>query len=64
MPKLKTHKGTAKRIWRTGSGQLRHRHAGRDHFRARKNVKQGLRRGIDDNLPQSNPRIAKLIPYK
>lgn len=61
--KLKTHKGTAKRIWKTGSGKLLRRHAARSHHRGRKNVKQLLRRGKIDSVPQTNPRIEELIPY-
>lgn len=64
MPKLKTHKGTAKRIWKTGSGKLKHRHAMRSHHRGRKNVKQSLRRKNVDTVPVENPRIAELIPYR
>ncbi len=63
MPKLKTHKGATKRIWKTGSGKLMHRHAGRSHHRGRKNVKQGLRRKIVNSVPESNPRIIELLPY-
>lgn len=61
--KLKTHKGTAKRIWKTGSGKLLRRQAGRSHHRGRKNVKQSLRRGWDSPVPAQNPRIEELIPY-
>ena len=64
MPKLKTHKGTSKRIWKTGSGKLRHRHAGRSHHRGRKDMKQALRRGNVNNVPSENPRLAELIRYK
>lgn len=36
MPKLKTHKGTSKRVKVTGSGQLRRRHAYRSHLLTKK----------------------------
>ena len=64
MPKQKTHKGTAKRIWKTGSGKLMHRHANRSHNRSRKSVKQASRRGTASVLAEENPRISELIPYK
>lgn len=64
MGKLKTHKGASKRIWKTGSGKLMHRHAGRSHHRGRKNVKQSLRRGQVDIVAESNPRLSELIPYQ
>lgn len=64
MPKLKTHKGTAKRIKVTGSGKLRRRHASRSHHRGRKEPKARQGRGQIQSLPEVNPRIAELIPYK
>ena len=36
MPKMKTHKGAAKRFKRSGSGKIRHRHAWRGHNRNKK----------------------------
>ena len=36
MPKLKTHKGMAKRIKTTGNGKLLHRRAMRNHLLAHK----------------------------
>jgi large subunit ribosomal protein L35 len=36
MPKMKTHKGTAKRIRVTGSGKLVRKIAGMSHFQAKK----------------------------
>ncbi|OGE84435.1 MAG: hypothetical protein A2846_02630 [Candidatus Doudnabacteria bacterium RIFCSPHIGHO2_01_FULL_49_9] len=63
MPKLKTHKGTSKRIWKTGSGKLQHRHAGRSHHRGRKNAKQSLRRKQVNSVADSNARIIELLPY-
>ncbi len=61
--KLKTHKGTAKRIWRTGSGKLSRRQAGVGHHRGRKNVNQLLRRGTEHIVDKANPRLGELIPY-
>jgi large subunit ribosomal protein L35 len=36
MPKLKTHKGMAKRIKLSGTGKMLHRHAYRNHLLAHK----------------------------
>jgi large subunit ribosomal protein L35 len=36
MPKMKTHRGTAKRIKRTGTGKLMRDHAFGGHFLAKK----------------------------
>lgn len=37
MPKMKTHKGAAKRFKRSGSGKIRHQRAWRGHNRHKKN---------------------------
>ena len=37
MPKMKTHKGAAKRFRRSGGGKIRHRRAWRGHNRYKKN---------------------------
>jgi large subunit ribosomal protein L35 len=47
MPKMKTHRGSAKRFKRTGSGKLKRSHAYRSHLFANKSQKQKrkLRKG-------------------
>ena len=40
MPKMKTHKGTQKRLKRTGSGNLKRGHAYTSHLFANKTQKQ------------------------
>ncbi|WP_075982525.1 50S ribosomal protein L35 [Bacillus massilinigeriensis] len=40
MPKMKTHRGAAKRFKRTGSGKLKRSHAYRSHLFANKVTKQ------------------------
>ncbi|WP_018662559.1 50S ribosomal protein L35 [Heyndrickxia acidiproducens] len=40
MPKMKTHRGTAKRFKKTGSGKLKRSHAYRSHLFANKLTKQ------------------------
>lgn len=40
MPKIKTHKGTAKRIKKRGSGKLKRRTAYSDHFLGRRTTKR------------------------
>ena len=47
MPKMKTHRGSAKRFKRTGSGKLKRSHAYRSHMFANKSQKQKrkLRKG-------------------
>ena len=40
MPKIKTHKATAKRVKRRNSGSLKRRHAFGDHFLGRRTTKR------------------------
>ncbi|BAC14107.1 MULTISPECIES: 50S ribosomal protein L35 [Oceanobacillus] len=40
MPKMKTHKGTAKRFKKTGSGKVKRSHAYTSHMFANKSQKQ------------------------
>ena len=63
MPKLKTHKATAKRYKVTKTGKIMKRTAGQDHFNAREGgkvrrakrsdvvVSQTLRKVMEKNLP-------------
>ncbi len=39
MPKMKTHRGSAKRFKKTGSGKLKRSHAFRSHLFANKSTK-------------------------
>jgi len=47
MPKMKTHRGSAKRFKKTGTGKLKRSHAYRSHMFANKTQKQKrkLRKG-------------------
>jgi large subunit ribosomal protein L35 len=63
VPKIKTHKGAAKRFKRTGSGKIRRRKAYGSHFFIRKSARQkrALRKaGCVDKADQ--PRIERLLP--
>ncbi len=40
MPKMKTHRGAAKRFKRTGTGKLRRRQANKNHILEKKNPKR------------------------
>ena len=64
MPKMKTHRGTAKRIKITGSGKFKRHHAYCSHKLASKTQKRKR------NLRQSaitkdadNKQMRKLLPY-
>ncbi len=65
MPKLKTHRGAAKRFKITGSGKIARRKAYANHILTKKNSKRkrNLRKAtlVDD----ANVRhVARLLPYR
>lgn len=65
MPKMKTHRGAAKRFKKTASGQIKRSKANASHLMSSKSpkVKRGLRKSglvSEDTLKN----ISKLIPYK
>lgn len=47
MPKLKTHKATAKRYQVTKNGKIMKRKSGQNHFNARENGKAGRNKKSD-----------------
>jgi large subunit ribosomal protein L35 len=65
MPKMKTHKATAKRFKVTGTGKFMRRHIGGSHLRRR--ASNRVRRSFDKYEPVTNNsfrrRIQKLAPY-
>lgn len=65
MPKLKTHKGAAKRLKRTGSGRLSRRRAYASHLlgHKRRKRKRRLRKpALVDRTDEK--RLKKLLPYE
>lgn len=64
MPKVKTHKGTAKRIRKTGSGKLMARATGQDHYNSRESSKTTTNKRRDLNLGRVHQKLRSLIPYK
>ena len=64
MPKLKTHKGTKRRIHITGSGRFMRMKGHRSHNRRKKSSSAlGL---MDETLPVDNgwkKRLKRLLPY-
>lgn len=47
MPKLKTHRGAAKRFKKTGGGAIKRRRAYRNHILTKKSTKQKRRLRVD-----------------
>jgi large subunit ribosomal protein L35 len=64
MPKIKTHKATAKRFKVTKNEKILKRKAGQDHFNSREsgNIKRNKRRDI--GISNTERRVIKqLMPY-
>ena len=64
MPKMKTHRGAAKRFKKTGTGKVVRYHAFTSHILEKKSPKRkrNLRKS-DVMHPGDVKRIARLIPY-
>jgi large subunit ribosomal protein L35 len=65
VPKIKTHKATAKRFKITASGKLRHLKLGRSHLRRKK--RKETKRLFDKTIPLEGAgeikRVKRLAPY-
>ena len=65
MPKMKTHRGTAKRFRVTGSGKIMRSKAYKSHILTKKSTKRlrGLRQ-IGYIAEEEQKKVRELIPYK
>ena len=64
MPKIKTHKGAAKRFKKTGTGKFKRGHAFARHILTSKATK--LKRQIDKDTivdPADAKKLKKMLPY-
>lgn len=64
MPKLKTHKATARRFQYTGAGKLQRTRHGKSHLR--RNRSKRAKREYDEMQPVSpadKQRVRRLLPY-
>jgi len=64
MPKMKTHKGAARRFSVTGTGKIMRTKGMKSHFRRRKSAR--VKRMFDRMLPLDQTvvkRVKKLLPY-
>lgn len=64
MPKLKTHKGAAKRFKKTGTGKVVRRHSGARHILTSKarSRKRRLTQGVVAD-PADQPKLHAMLPY-
>jgi large subunit ribosomal protein L35 len=65
MPKMKTHRGAAKRFKKTATGKIKHGRAYHSHILTKKSTKRkrGLRT-VKVMHPRDAAFISKMIPYK
>jgi large subunit ribosomal protein L35 len=65
MPKIKTHKATAKRFRYTGKGKLMRTKIGKSHLRRKKprRVKVLFDQMLEVENPGSKKRVKRLAPY-
>jgi large subunit ribosomal protein L35 len=65
MPKLKTHRGAAKRFKRTKSGKFLRSKAFKQHILSTKTTKRKrAMRGTTVVSPADTPKLARMLPYK
>jgi large subunit ribosomal protein L35 len=64
MPKIKTHKATAKRFKVTGTGKLKYRKGGQDHFNSKETGKTTRQKRKDKDVYKGLVKtVKKLTPY-
>jgi large subunit ribosomal protein L35 len=64
MPKLKTHKGTAKRVRLTASGKAKRGHSHARHILTKKTSKRKRNLDIDTLVSEADEvRITRMLPY-
>lgn len=64
MPKMKTHRGTAKRVKKTGTGKLKRMRAYKSHILTKKSQKRKRRLRKPDLVSKADTkRLDKLLPY-
>lgn len=65
MPKVKTHRGAAKRFNKTGTGKIRRSKAFKQHILTSKTTKRKreMRRAAIVDATDA-PRLRRMIPYK
>jgi large subunit ribosomal protein L35 len=64
MPKIKTHKATAKRFKVTGTGKIKQRKGGQNHFNSKETGKTTRQKRKDKDLYKGLVNtVKKLTPY-
>jgi large subunit ribosomal protein L35 len=64
MPKMKTHRGTAKRVKKTATGKYKRMRANKSHILTKKTQKRKRRLRKPDLVAKGDAkRLDKLLPY-
>ncbi len=64
MPKMKTHRGAAKRLKSTASGRLKRHKANKSHILTKKTTKRKRRLRKSDLVAKSDEkRVKRMLPY-
>ncbi len=65
MPKLKTHRGAAKRFKRTATGKFKRSKAFKQHILTSKSTSRKRKlRGTTVVAAVESPKLARMLPYK
>ena len=65
MPKMKTHRGAAKRVKRTSTGKLKRMRAFKSHILSKKDRKRKRRlRSADFVSAADEKRVNRMLPYR
>ena len=64
MPKMKSHRGAAKRFKRTGTGKITRQKANKQHILTKKTTKRKRNLRHDTLVSDADaPRIRRMLPY-
>ena len=64
MPKIKTHRGAAKRFKKSGTGKLQRHHAFKSHILTKKSAGRKAGLAAETEVSKANEKtVKKMIPY-
>ena len=64
MPKMRSHRGAAKRFKRTGSGKITRQKANKQHILTKKTTKRKRNLRQDTVISEADePRVRRMLPY-
>lgn len=64
MPKMKTHRGAAKRFKKTGTGKIVRNHAFKSHILTKKSAGRKRTLGKETEVSPANARtVSRMLPY-